>query len=153
MASIVHQFFLSQALHLKEGRIDAVARAHSMPLVVALPDADPGYVVLSSRDRIERFFRLKYEGLREAGISYLRVAVAETRATAADRLDAMVDWYYLEPSGARAGTTTARYFLERRSGSLCIQMIEFQKLAFPSIVTWFQSVGQPANRTASRRMH
>ena len=69
MASTVHQFFVAQALHLRDGRIEELCRAYSVPLIVALPGTDPGFVVLSSRREIEHFFRLKYCGLKEAGIS------------------------------------------------------------------------------------
>lgn len=145
MASSVHQFFMSQALQLKEGRLEELALGYSVPLIVAFPDVDPGFVVLSSRKEIEHLFRLKYDGLREAGISYLRVQVTDTQETAPGRHTAHVEWYYLTPEGARAGQTTARYFLEQPDSALSVQMIEFERITLP-VFSWFRKAGQPALR-------
>ena len=153
MASTVQQLFVAQALHLREGRIDSVARVYSVPLVVALPDVDPGYVVLSTRAQVEHFFRLKYDGLREAGISYLRASVTKTRTTGTDRIVANVEWYYLSAEGTRKGRTTARYFVARQGGQLTVQMIEFGHLAFPAIAAWFTEAGEPASSPRGIRLH
>ena len=153
MASSVHQFFMSQALHLKEGRIEEVARGYSVPLIVALPDVEPGFVILSSRREIEHFFRLKHDGLKDAGVPYLRVQVTETQETAQDRYVAQVEWYYMTPDGERAGRTTARYFLEQPETSLSVQMIEFERIAMPAIVAWFLEAGQPAQKPSGIMLH
>lgn len=152
MASSVRQFFASQALQLREGRLEELSGGYSVPLIVALPDVDPGFVVLSSRKEIEHFFRLKHDGLREAGISYLRVQVTETQETAPGRYTAHVEWYYLSPEGSRAGQTTARYFLEMPESALTVQMIEFERIAMPAIVSWFQKAGQPARKPPGVRL-
>ena len=153
MASSVHQFFLSQAHQLKEGRIEELARGYSVPLIVALPGAEPGFIVLASRKEIEHFFRLKHDGLRDAGISYLRIQVTETKETAEGRYAAQVEWYYLNPEGEREGQTTARYFLEQPGASLSVQMIEFERIAMPAIVTWFLEAGQPSQRPPGMTLH
>ena len=73
--------------------------------------------------------------------------------TARDRLSAQVEWYYLSPGDERAGRTTARYFLERPRGRLAVQMIEFERIAMPLIVTWFQQAGRPAHRPPGVVLH
>ena len=120
---------------------------------MALPDVEPGYVVLASRASIETFFRLKYEGLKAAGVPRLRVAVTQAKATAEDKLVAAVVWYYLEPGGTRAGATSARYFLERHCGGMTVQMIEFERVGFPLLVSWFQQAGRPASHPPSDHIH
>ena len=151
LASTVHQFFVAQALHLKEGRIEAVARGYAVPLVVSLLERDSGFVVVSSRASVEHFFRLKHEGLQAAGISYLRVRVAEVHATGPQRMSVRAEWYCLAPDGSRAGRTTARYFLERWHGAICVQMIEFERVAFPALSDWFLAAAK--ERPGRHRLH
>ena len=151
LASIIHQFLVAQALHLKAGRIEAVARAYAVPLVVSLPGVVPSFVVISSRAGIEHFFRLKYEGLRAAGIPYLRVRVAETHPTGRDRITVVAEWFYLTHDGSRAGQATARYFLQRQHGAITVHMIEFERVAFPALADWFRTVG--TERPPRRRLH
>ena len=153
MASSVHEFFMSQALQLKEGRIEELARGYSVPLIVVLPDVEPGFIVLASRKEVEHFFRLKHAGLQGAGISYLRVQVTDTQETAEGRYAAQVEWYYLSPEGEREGRTTARYFLEQPDGSLSVQMIEFERITMPALVTWFHEAGQPTQRPSGMTLH
>lgn len=146
LASSVSQFFSAQALHLKEGRIEAIARGYAVPLVVSLPDSEAGYAVISSRRGIEHFFSLKHAGLEQAGIAYLRVRVLQVVASGAHRVNALAEWYYLAADSTRAGQTTARYFLERRRGSLAVQMIEFERVAFPALADWFREAGDTRAR-------
>jgi hypothetical protein len=153
LTSAVQQFFTMLALQLWESRIEELAGAYSVPLIVALPGVEPGYVVLSSRAQIEHFFRLKCEGLLNAGIPHLGVDVTESEAIASDRLSALVEWYYLTPGGERAGQTTARYYLERQGASYSVQMIEFERIAFPAIVDWFRTAGDPAETPPAARLH
>ena len=142
---------MAQALHLKEGRIQAVARGYAVPLIVSLPGADPGFVVVSSRSSLERFFRLKHDGLKAAGIAYLRVRVTEVQPTGPDRMSVGAEWYYLTPDGSRAGQTTVRYFLERRHRAISVQMIEFERIAFPALSDWIREVG--AQHPPRHRLH
>ncbi len=132
-----------QALYLREGRIEAMRRPYAIPLPVVL---DGAYYVVPSGEALECVFRSKYEGVRQAGIEYLRASVVEHRATSRQRCTALVDWYYIDRSGGRAGRTTARYFLNRRDGEITVSMIEFLHLAFPSIRTWFAQESRSATR-------
>lgn len=153
LASAVHQFFVAQARHLQEGRIDIAARVYSLPLIVALPNSDPGFVVMTSRAEIEAVLRITYESLQTAAIPTLRVAVLEARRHPGERTAASVVWYFLSADGSRMGRTQARYFLERRQGIYSIEMVEFERIAFPEIGMWIRSAGQPTTRLTGRQVH
>lgn len=144
LASRIHQFFVTQALHLKEGRIEAVARGYAVPLVMSLPGMDPEFVVLSSRSSIERFFRMLYDGLQAADIPSLRVRVAEMHPTGPNRVAVVAERHYFTRDGSHAGLTAARYFLENRHGAISIHMIEFERVAFPALSEWFRESGRVA---------
>ncbi len=136
MPSSVQQFFTNQALHLRAGRFDLLARGYGVPLVVMLPGDGRHVSMLPDRAAIEQFFRAKFEGLEAAGIDYLRAMVTEIETVSERRYAATVVWYYVDPDGARRGETRARYFLGKKSGGLGVEMIEFEDLAFDAIADW-----------------
>lgn len=152
MQSGVHEFFQAQASLLVEGRVAAVAQGYSIPLVVALPRTDPGFIVLASRLEVEHVFRLHHAGLKRADVTHLSVEISDIRPTTSDRLVASVEWHHKTPNGL-AGTTAARYFLEAIDAEPSVQMIEFQRLAFPSLVSWFREAGQPASQPPNYPVH
>ncbi len=143
MLSSVQQFFVGQALHLRHGRFDLMARPYSVPLVLILPDDQERVSILPSREAIKSFFRAKFDGLEAAGIDYLRAAVSGMDQTSSSRVAAKVSWHYVAPDGSRRGETRARYYLSRRSGGFVVEMIEFEELAFSAIVDW---IGQSRRR-------
>jgi hypothetical protein len=149
----VQAFFRTQTDGLRKGRIASVARGFSIPLVVALPRTDPGFVVLSSRAEVEHVFRLQREGLQLDGIRDFDVQIADVRSTSSDRLAVEVRWRYMHADGSVAGITNARYFLEEIGHDLSVQMIEFESLAFAAIVSWFRKAGHPANRPPDSPVH
>lgn len=136
MACTVQQFFTNQALHLRHGQFDVMARSYGVPLVVIMPTGERDVSLLPSRAAVAAFFRTKFEGLEEAGIDYLRAMVSEVETVSERRHAATVTWYYVDGNGARQGETRARYFLGRRSGGLTVEMIEFERLAFDAIADW-----------------
>jgi hypothetical protein len=149
LTAAVHQFLAAQALHLDMGRIDAVAGAYSVPLVVALPQLDGGFVVLPTRDLIESFFRQKHASLRQAEMPAPRLHLSEVRENAQGRITADAEWVYLTREGRRAGVSRMRNFLECRDGTFSIQMVEFENVTYPQIIDWFEnefSPGQPQRR-------
>ena len=149
MATCIQQLFTAQALHLRYGRIEQMVRPYAVPLPVALPAS--GFVVLPSRERVAEAFRMKFAGLKAAGIGYLRAAVTQTLSEADGRAKASVDWFYIGQSGERLGRTSAIYFIARENGALSVQMIEFERLAFPAISDWFQESGRSDRSTRMQR--
>ncbi len=152
MSDALHHFFVSQALHLREGRIESLARAFSVPLLVLLPRNVGVANVLRSRAAIETFFTAKFEGLEAAGIDYLRAQVKKIEQTSSERFMASVVWYYVGRAGLRQGETRARYYVARRSGGFRAEMIAFDHLAFPAIADWIALSAQTIP-SAAIRMH
>ncbi len=151
MPSIVQQFFTNQALHLRYGRFDLLAKPYAVPLVVMLPGEERGTSILPSRSAVENFFRAKFDGLQTAGIDYLRARVSEIETLSERRHVATVTWYYVDPYGRGQGETWARYFMGKRSGGLSVEMIEFRELAFDAIADWVVQNERRARHDADRR--
>jgi hypothetical protein len=149
LSAAVHQVRAAQALHLGEGRVDAVAQAYSVPLVVALPQAHEGFVVLPTRDAIESFFRHKHATLRRADMPMPQLNVSQVRQSAPGRVTVEAEWVYVTRDGRSAGISKIRNFLECRDGTFSIQMVEFENVTYPQIIDWFEnefSPGQPQRR-------
>lgn len=141
MSSALHQFLLMQAAQLREGRLEAVARCYSNPLIVALRGIEPGFFSLATKERIAEFLRVEFEGLQRDGLSDPQVSVLDTGMLAGQRRVATISWNYSGPEGDRTGTTTARYFVEQTEDAFVVQMIEFEKVASPAMLDWFRRVG------------
>lgn len=153
LSSAVRQFMVTQAHRISEGQVSAVADNYALPLVVSLPEVEQGFVVVTSRDRIERFFRLHHEGMQDAGLPSLRVRIGQVDETAQGRITALVDWFFLGRDGSRAGQMTARYFLQRHRGGFCVQMVEFDPHTFSPIMDWFQDAMSAADPTRHVRLN
>jgi hypothetical protein len=146
LTAVVHQFLAAQALNLETGRIEAVAGAYAVPLVVSLPQVGGGFVVLPTRDAIESFFHHKHATLRRSDMPAPRLRVSRVSESAPGRVTADAEWIYRTRDGRSAGVSKIRNFLECRDGTFSIHMVEFEQATYPQVVDWFASElpwGQP----------
>lgn len=139
-------FFSAQAQLLGDGRISQLSRAYALPLPVFLP-ASGSWHVLKTRAAVMETFWTKHRSVRAAGVGRLRACVTGEAEGSGGRRRAEVTWFYVGACGRRLGRTVADYYVSRRPDGLCVDLVEFRRIAFPQLHGWFAENATELPRT------
>lgn len=142
MVAQLQGFFAEQATLLGDRQVTRMARAYRVPLLVYLLHTERWHLLQTRQNVLEALYA-KHRGVSAAGVGRLRTMVTQERFSGPERAQADVTWFYVGDGGRRLGRTMARYFLSRRGSGFNVDMIEFQKIAFPQMNDWFGENSKP----------
>ena len=129
MPLALQSFFDQQALAYGEGRIDDIVAVYDVPLAVyngseillRQTPADVHALISSMMEVAARY-----------GTERLVPEIRGTRGIEGGRLPVTVEWHYLDAMDAEITSSVATYYCRlRKNGRVIIEMVEYQKPAFP----------------------